>query len=358
MRFESPWMLLLLLVPAALAVDRHRRARVAASLFTAESIARAAGTTWRTRLRGLPGALRLVALALVAVALARPQAGFGEVRTSAEGVAIMMVLDRSSSMNAEMPTPDGPRSRFEVAQRAFQRFVTGDGGGSLEGRPHDLLGLIAFARFPETIAPLSHAADAVAALAETVETATRRAEDGTAIGDAVALAAARLHEAEKDLLERRGSAGEGEGDEPADGFTIRSKVIILLTDGENNAGEADPYASARLAAEWGVRIYAIGVSGDRVITLPGGSRRRVPGSGFDDRALRQIAEMTGGFFRPVEDAQALEAVYEEIDRLEKTEITTTEYTSYDERFPPLLYAALALLALEGALRLGPLRRPL
>jgi Ca-activated chloride channel family protein len=351
-------MLLLLLAPAALAVYRYRRARAAASLFTAESIARAAGATWRTRLRRVPGALRFVAIALIAVAIARPQAGFGEIRTSAEGVAIMMVLDRSSSMNAEMPTPDGPRSRFDVAQRAFQRFVTGEEGTPLEGRPHDLLGLIAFARYPETIAPLSGAQDAVAQLADTVETARRRAEDGTAIGDAVALAAARLHEAEKDLIARRAEAGDDDGAPLASDFTLKSKVIILLTDGENNAGEADPRAAARLAAEWGVTIYAIGVSGDRVVRLPGGIQRRLAGTRVDEQVLSDIAEITGGFYRPVEDASALEAVYEEIDRLEKTEITTTEYTNYDELFPPVLYAALALLALEAALRLGPLRSPL
>jgi len=355
-RLADPWLLLLLFVPVALALWRRRR-RGPAALISAAEIPAAAGRTWRTRLRGLPGALRLAAIALLAVGLARPQAGFGVVRTSADGVAIMMVLDRSSSMNGAIGAGASQTTRFIAAQNAFSSFVLGD-GRTLEGRPHDLVGMIAFARYPETIAPLSRATDAVAALASSVNTAEQRAEDGTAIGDAIALAAARLRNAEKNLAERNERSGEGGGGEVDPDFTIKSKVIILLTDGENNAGDADPVRAARLAAEWGIKIYAVGITGDRYITLPGGQRRRLPGSGADDGVLRRLAESTGGFYRPVEDAGALRAVYEEIDQLEKTEIRTREYTNYDERFPPIVLAALAALALEGALRIGPFRRPL
>ena len=352
MRFAHPWLLLLVLVPIALAVWRSRRMRPAARISSAD-FPLAAGTTWRTRLSRTPGAVRLLALVLLAVALARPQAGFGVVRTSADGVAIMMVMDRSSSMNGAIG--DGRRSltRFEAAQEAFRSFVLGD-GQSLGGREHDLVGLMAFARYSETIAPLSHATDAVAALAETVETAEQRAEDGTAIGDALALAAARLHNAEQELIAQR----EESEDALDEDFRIKSKVIILLTDGENNAGEADPVAAARLANEWGIKVYAIGLSGDQYVTMPGGQRRLLRNSGADDRTLRAIAETTGGFYRPVEDASALRAVYEEIDRLETTEIRTREYTNYDEKFIPLALAALGLLTLEGLLRVGPLRRAL
>ncbi len=352
MRFAHPWMLLLVLVPIVLALWRRRRAHPAA-MISSSAIVHAAGQTWRTRLRGVPGGLRMLTLAVLAVALARPQAGFGVVRTSAQGVAIMMVLDRSSSMNGAIGAGNTPKTRFEAAQETFHSFLLGD-DRSLGGREHDLVGMIAFARYSETIAPLSRATDAVAALAETVQTAEQRAEDGTAIGDAIALAAARLHNAEKELIEQR----EDTEDELADDFTIKSKVIILLTDGENNAGDADPIAAAKLAAEWGIKVYAIGLSGERYIVLPGGQKRRLPGSGADDRTLREIAEITGGFYRPVEDAGALRAVYEEIDRLETTEIRTREYTNYDEKFVPLALAAMGLLSLEAFLRIGPLRRPL
>lgn len=348
MRFADPWLLLLVGVPIAVGAWRLRR-KPPSVLISSGAIADSAGRTWRTRLRHVPGGLRLIVLSGLIVALARPQAGFGVVRTSTEGVAIMMVLDRSSSMNGAMRGPRGDATRFEIAKDAFRGFVTGD-GGSLGGREHDLIGMIAFARYPETIAPLSRATDAVVALADTVRTAEERAEDGTAIGDAVALAAAKLHTAEEDLKAQR--------DDLDDDFTVKSKVIILLTDGENNAGEADPVAAAKLAAEWGIKIYTIGVSGGRYVVLPGGQRRRFPGSGADDRTLKTIAEVTGGFYRPVEDAGALRAVYEEIDRLEKTEIKTTEYTNYDEKFPLLIYGALGLCALEGLLRFGPLRRVL
>lgn len=352
MRFAHPWMLLLVLVPIALAVWRARRRPAAGTISSAE-FPLAAGATWRTRLKSVPGGLCLLALVALGVALARPQAGYGVVRTSADGVAIMMVMDRSSSMNGELGDGQRATTRFQAAQDAFRSFVLGD-GAALEGRRHDLVGLMAFARYPETIAPLTRATEAVAALAETITTAQQRVEDGTAIGDALALAAARLHNAEQDLLEQRDESD----DELADDFRIKSKVIILLTDGENNAGEADPIAAARLAAEWGIKVYAIGLSGDQYIRMPGGRRQRLPGTGADDRVLRAIAEATGGFYRPVEDAGALRAVYEEIDRLETTEIRTREYTNYDERFTPLALAALALLTLEGLLRIGPLRRAL
>jgi len=351
-RFAHPWLLLLALVPVALAIWRSRRRRPTARISSAE-FPIAAGATWRTRLQGLPAGIRLVALMILAVALARPQAGFGVVRTSAEGVAIMMVLDRSSSMNGAIGDGSRQLTRFGAAQDAFRSFVLGD-GKTLGGREHDLVGLMAFARYPETIAPLSRATDAVAELAKTVETAEQRAEDGTAIGDAIALAAARLHNAEQDLIEQR----EGTDDELADDFTIKSKVIILLTDGENNAGEADPLVAARLAAQWGIKIYVIGLSGDEYVVFPNGRRVRTRGRGTDDRALTAIAETTGGFYRPVEDAKALRAVYEEIDRLETTEIRTREYTNYDEKFAPLAFVALGLMGLEALLRIGPLRRAL
>ena len=351
MRFADPWLLLLAILPVAVAVWNRRR-RPPAAAFSSAALADTAGRTWRTRLTGAPGALRLLALLLVVVAIARPQSGFGIVRTSADGVAIMMVLDRSSSMNGAIDAPGGPRTRFEVAREAFRSFLLGD-EADLRGRPHDLVGMIAFARYPETIAPLSRASDAVAQLADTVTTAEHRAEDGTAIGDAIALAAARLHEAEKQLLELE-QLDEEDAQDPE--FRIKSKVIILLTDGENNAGDADPLAAARLAAEWGIKVYTIGVTGNRSVVLPGGQRRQIPGSGADDRTLQAIADATGGFHRPVEDAGALRAVYEEIDRLEQTVIRTTAYTNYDERFPIALLAALGLLAVEGALRAGPLRR--
>ncbi len=352
MRFADPWLLLLVLLPIGLAVWRARRRRPSARISSAE-FPLAAGATWRTRLRAVPGAIRVLALVILAVALARPQAGYGVVRTSADGVAIMMVLDRSSSMNGELGEGRRQTTRFAAAQEAFRAFVLGD-GAALDGRPHDLIGLMAFARYPETIAPLSRATDAVAQLAQTIETAEQRAEDGTAIGDAIAQAAARLHKAEQRLIEQR----EGTEDELADDFTIKSKVIILLTDGENNAGDADPVAAARLAAEWGIKVYAIGLPGDSVIVMPNGQRVRRPARGADERLLRRIAEATDGFYRTVEDAGALRAVYEEIDRLETTEIRTREYTNYDERFMGLALAVLGLLGFEALLRVGPLRRAL
>jgi len=177
----------------------------------------------------------------------------------------------------------------------------------------------------------------------------RRAEDGTAIGEALALGAARLRKAEEEVRRRSGSA--------SDDFEIRGKIIILLTDGANNAGAIDPLEAARLAGEWGIRIYAIGIGEDRASALGGlFNDLRMRLGGVDERTLEGIAEATGGAFYRATDGASLREVYREIDRLEKSRIETVEFTNIDERFAPFAAAAACLLAMEVFLTCTLLRR--
>ena len=293
--------------------------------------------SWRQRLVHLPLILRALALALLSVALARPMVGRSPIRNVTEGIAIQMVIDRSGSMSAPMGYRGEPMTRFETAKAVFRDFVLGN-GRELGGRPNDLVGVVAFAGFADTISPLTHSRDALEGILNELELVGRGGRDGTAIGDAIALGAARLKTAEEQG-EMAGSRG--------DRFEIKSKVLILLTDGEQNAGERLPAQAAALAGEWGIKIYSIGVGST------GG------GGGFSASGvavLQQVAESTGGLFRLADDEQSLRGIYEEIDRLEKTEVESFEYLSVREYFVPFALAALGALALQILLSATALRR--
>ena len=306
----------------------------------------------RLRARPLLLVLRLAALALLIVAIARPQMSRSETRVSTEGIALEMVVDRSSSMRAEMDFEGERLNRLEVVKRVFTEFVVGN-GDDLPGRPHDLIGMIAFARFADTAAPLVRAHDALVQFVRGTKIVQLEAEDGTAIGDALALAAARLKRAEEDIARWTES-----GNADAFKIKIKSKAIILLTDGRNNAGDMTPSQAAALARDWGVKIYAIGIGGgEEFITVqtPLGTVR-VPTGGMDEATLRTVAEVSGGRYFVAADGDALRNVYREIDRLEKTEIETLELSQHDEAFLPYALAAGLLLLAEIFLSNTWLRR--
>ena len=330
--------LLLLLLPAAFYLSRRSGGR-AALRFSAVAPIRAAGTSLRQNLSGIPLALRILALVLLVIALARPQMGTERVRDVSRGVAIEMVLDRSSSMGAELRYEGRRMTILGLAKTVFKQFVEGD-GENLEGRRTDLIGMVTFARYADTSCPLTLAHDALLQFLPSVKLVERRQEDGTAIGDAVALAAARLQTAEQTLA---GQTGEDSD------YEIKSKVIIVLTDGVNNAGERTVEQAAELAKQWGIKIYAIGIGGkatSQYQTAFGTFNLPFGGAGVDEKALKTLAETTGGLFRIAEEAEALLEVYEEIDRLEKSEIESTRFVDYREIFPPFTLAGLGLLGLE------------
>lgn len=346
LRFESPWMFLLLLVIPVLLYLRSRRAARAAVRYSSLESARQAGRSLRQRLIALPVALRTIALILMTIALARPQLGTERVRDISRGIAIEMVVDRSSSMGGELSYRGKRMTRLDVVKDLFKQFVDGD-GRNLKGRASDMIGMITFARYADTICPLTLAHGALSGFLPNVKLVDDESEDGTAIGDAVALAAARLQTAEDAISRQTGETRD---------YEIKSKVIILLTDGENNAGERTVEDAAELAAEWGIKVYVIGVGGGEVLRTPFGSYS-IPGrTGVDEEVLKVLADRTGGLLRVASNAEALRSIYEEIDRLEKSEIETTRFLDYRELFSNFALCALALLALETLLACTWLRR--
>jgi Ca-activated chloride channel family protein len=322
-------------------------------LFSSTDHAAAAGISLRNRLVHLPFILRIMTLILLIIGLAHPLEGMEKVYDISKGVAIEVVIDRSSSMKAEMIFAGEQLNRLEVAKRVFLEFVQGN-RDDLKGRPNDLIGLITFGRYADTACPLTLAHGALTSFVEPVQLVNRKPEDGTAIGDALALAAARLQKAEE-TMQRQALVSSTH--EPS--YEIKSKIIILLTDGEQNAGRRTPQESAELAKKWGIKIYAIGIGGqESLIRVPTlfGTKVIQRGSGVDKQTLSALANTTGGIFRMAEDGESLRTIYGEIDELEKSEIESIRYVDYKERFTPFAILALTLLALEILLRTTFFRR--
>ncbi|MEZ5363750.1 MAG: VWA domain-containing protein [Bryobacterales bacterium] len=347
LRFESPWMFLLLALLPLVYWLRSKRDDKPLLYFPVTAAARKSGGSWRQSLSLLPAVLRVTALILLVVALARPQMGVETVRDISRGVAIEMVVDRSSSMGAEMRYKGLRENRLGVVKRVFEDFV--DSKGDLPGRPSDLIGMITFARYPDTVCPLTFSHGTLEELISTVKLVDQRPEDGTAIGDAVALAAARLRNAEQELARKLGKA-----DFDPD-YEIKSKIVILLTDGENNAGERSVEEAAELAKEWGIRVYAIGVGEDKQISTGFGIFNVPKTPGVDDASLRALAETTGGVYRLAEDSESLIDIYREIDQLEKSEIEAVRYLNYRELYTPFALFALFFAVVEAILRSTVLR---
>ncbi len=342
-RFESPWLLLLLVPVAALLAWRRRDA--VRLRFSSTAVAGSVARSWRVRLAALPVWLRALALVALVVALARPQYGTERVRDISRGIAIGMVVDRSSSMGERMRLGGRIVTRLDAVKQVFREFID-PAAGELAGRPNDLIGMTAFAQYADSVCPLTLSHDTLLELLDTVQLVEDRREDGTAIGDAVALAAARLRQAEDALAGRRGEVPT---------YEIKSKVVILLTDGENNAGDRSVRDAAELCRQWGIKVYAIGVGDARGLQTPFGRLTTPLRRGFDDRPLREIAEVTGGLYRLATDADALRGVHAEIDRLERSEFEAVRYFDYRERFGPWALAALVLLSSELFLRLTVFR---
>lgn len=344
MRFETAWALALLGAVALLPPARAWLARVRTGVgFPSVAVPAGIGPSLRYRLAWLPSALKLLALALLVVALARPREGTEQVVDVSRGIAIEVVVDRSGSMAA--PIGGGGPTRLDAVKQAVARFVHGDGAG-LTGRPNDLVGLVTFARYPETVLPLTLSHGTLDGFLSGVEVVTDRGEDGTAIGDALALAAARLRTAEEALGSR-------------DDYEIKSKAIILLTDGSHNAGARTPAQAAELAAGWGIKVYAIGIgvgAPEQTVRTPLGTFRLPAGQPVDAAALQALAERTGGLFRMAEDAESLAAIYREIDRLETSEVESIRYVDFRERFAPWALAALGAAAAAAALAATVFRR--
>lgn len=342
-RFENAWVLwFLLVVPVILIWSLLIRRRAIG--FSAVDRAARIQPGWREKILWLPVLIRCLAIGVLIASAARPQLGVGKERTVTKGVAIMMVLDRSLSMQRPMDYAGERVSRLEGVKRVFSDFVVGNAGsgGSLPGRDGDLIGLIGFGAFAETYCPLVREYPPLIEATDQITYARSNTEAGTAVGDAIALAAARLKSAEEQLQRFEDLSGtEGDPD-----FEIASKVIILLTDGEQNQGERHPLEGAALAKEWGIKIYTIGLGSDS-----GGFF-----GGRGSTVLPRVAELTGGKHFDTADGDGLQGVYEEINALEPTEIERVEFASYREWYHVGALIALALIAVDSLLNWVVLRR--
>ncbi|HDQ44433.1 MAG TPA: VWA domain-containing protein [bacterium] len=315
-RFADPWFLCLFAVipPIVWIYIRRQRKGGATLRFSHLGFVKDIRHRGWIHARHLLLVLRILAIALLILAFARPQSGIRGEEILTEGVDIMLVLDLSTSMLAEDIKPN----RIEAVKEVAADFV--------RQRGNDRIGLVVFAREAYTQCPLT--IDYGILIRFLQELKTGMIEDGTAIGMGLAAAVNRL---------RSSSA--------------KSKVIILLTDGENNAGEIDPITAAQMAEAFGIKIYTVGASTHGTAMYPVQDpffgKRYVPIQvDIDERPLRKIAELTGGMYFRATDRARLEEIYREIDRLEKTEIKVTEYTRYTELFFYFVAAALAILLVE------------
>lgn len=351
MRFESHLALLLLLaLPALLALRLFRRGSGSLRFSTIVHAAKS-GQSLRRLLVWVPTVLRFLVLLLLGVGIARPQKGTARVRDYSKGVAIEMVVDRSGSMAAELEFRGRHMNRLEVVKHVFKDFVEGD-GKALNGRRNDLIGMVAFARYPDTVCPLTLGHGALTHFLDSVQLVKRRNEDGTAIGDAVSLAAARLRTAEETLAKQTGGRAKD--------YEIKSKIVILLTDGENNCGDTSVLKAAELCKEWGVKVYAIAVGADESVnvmrTAFGAFKIPLPQQRVDTSEIEALASRTGGMFRLATSGRMLERIYREIDRMERSEVESERVVDYSEIFAPFVLAALALLVLEVLLNCTVFRR--
>jgi Ca-activated chloride channel family protein len=321
------WLLLLLVLPW-LAWRHHRQENGGALTFSRLPVR--VGAAWRLH---LPFYSRLLALGLVSLALARPQLGYAWEETTTEGIDIEILLDVSGSMGAE---DFAPKNRLEVAKRVISDFVA--------ARTGDRIGLVAFAGAAITKSPPTTDRRMLQEMIASLQLHTL--PDGTAIGLALASGAARLR------------------DSPA-----KSRVLVLVTDGDNNAGQIDPESATAIAAGLGLKVYAIAVGTDDgpvVIPVPVRNQltgqmevRRVPWNvRIDEALLQRIAQRTGGRFFRAHDPEALRHIFAAIDRLERTPLQVRQRVRHEERFQPLAWAALALLLLPlGTTVLGITAEP-
>ncbi len=346
MRFAAPGAFLLL--PLMVIYWYYCRRGHRAIVFSSVGIAPIHIRSVRQRFLDAVGLLELLTLGLIVGALARPQIGIEKLHEVSRGVAIQMVVDISSSMDLPADSFGKEKRRLEIAKRVFETFIAGQGDG--EGRRNDLIGMISFARYADTLCPLTLGHDALLQFVSELDVESRPVEDGTAIGDALMLAAARLS---------RAHAGSGLGNEKTHAdYEIKSKVIILLTDGENNCGRHMPMEAAALAQKWGIRIHTIGF-GDRpetrMVQTPAGERE-ISINSADTEVLALVAQATGGVFRRASDAQSLHAVYQEIDAMESSEIHPLTYHRNVDVFQFFAIAALLLLLIHSVLTTTWLRR--
>ena len=324
-RFEYPqaFLLLLLLVPLFYFETRGRRKRRSIAFSTTDLVTAAGleASPWKKHGRT---ALRVLVLILIAAAAARPQTGRSESSVKTEGIDIILVLDTSGSMQAQ---DFQPRNRLFVAKEVVKEFI------SL--RKHDRIGLVVFSAQALSQCPLTLDYDVLLGLVDRVDFGML--QDGTAIGVALATACNRIKDSR-----------------------AKSRVVVLLTDGQNNTGMISPDTAAKIAKSLGVKVYTVGVGTRGYAPFPVddpmfGRRLVQMQVDLDEETLQHMAKMTDGEYFRATDTEELKKIYERIDQLEKTTIETKTFTSYTDRYVLFAIAALLLLVLELGLAESVLR---
>lgn len=318
MEFRHPaFFLLLLLVPLVLALSKKREKLELA--FSSSELLKYRPVTARVVFYQMLPVLRILVFALLVTALARPSTVATDREYQTRGVDIMITLDISGSMLAEDFQPE---NRVYVAKQEAVKFI--------KGRENDRIGLVVFSKKAFTQCPLTLDYRILTELLNEIRVGM--IADGTAIGMGIATAVNRLRDSD-----------------------AKSKVIILITDGENNAGNIDPVTAAELAKSFGIKVYTIGVGRGGMVPFPVddplfGKRYVQANVEIDETTLKRIADITGGLFFRARDPAALSEIYDKINQLEKSEVKVKEYRSYSELFALFLFPALFLLLLDILLR--------
>ncbi|HEY0369625.1 MAG TPA: VWA domain-containing protein, partial [Chthoniobacterales bacterium] len=325
--FAQPWLLLLLLLVPLIAWLRGKRGPTAALVFSSTNVIRGLGKASSSRAGKLLRALLLVSLACFVVALARPRLGKSLTSVEASGIDIMIALDVSGSMMIKDFTIGGePATRVDTVKEVTRKFI--------EARPNDRIGIIAFAGRPYVVSPMTLDHDWLQQNLERLRIGL--VEDGTAIGSGIAAAASRLNDKKS-----------------------KSHVLILLTDGENNAGKVPPQTAAEALKALKVHFYAIGAGINGIAPAPvpdrrGGFLTDLSGNliyqnepvHFNETGLRELAKIADGKFYRATDTRSLEEIYGEIDKLEKSTVSVHKYQEYRELFPACIMAGCGLLVAQ------------
>lgn len=321
--FGQPWFFLLLVLVPVLAVwyfykNNSRQAAVIISDSSADGL-----SSWKTAFRHFPFVLRLLAIVLIVIALARPQNVYEEQNAEGEGVDIVLCIDVSGSMTAQDLKPN----RLEAAKSVAIDFVN--------KRLTDRIGIVIFSGESFTQCPITTDHRVLISAIENIRNGLL--EDGTAIGSGLGTSVDRLRTSK-----------------------TKSKVVILLTDGENNGGLIDPETAKEIAKSFQVKVYTIGVGTDgyapQPVNTPMGVVMQQGKVSIDEKLLKEIAAETGGKYFRAKDNEGLAGIYDEINSLEKSKVEITTRTRYTEKFYPFILAALSLLFIELVLRFTVFRK--
>lgn len=330
MTFAHPYLFLLLLLLPLAAWLKGRRGSQPAFLYSSLRLVEGLTRVRRSRAGAWLAALRWLVLALFIVALAGPRLMKSQSTVKASGIDIVAALDLSGSMISEDFVVNGQRvNRFNMARSVLEGFIN--------KRPNDRIGLVVFAAQAFVATPLTLDHDFLVEDLDRLDIGTINA-DQTAIGDALATALNQLREVKS-----------------------KSKIIILMTDGQNNSGKLDPLTAAQAAQALGVKVYTIGIGLRGTAPMPvfmGGQKvgyQQVPVD-VDEDTLQKIADMTGGKYYRADNAKRFEQIYAEIDRLEKTEVVVNKFAQYEELFAWFVACGLVLLLSEVVLGQTVLRR--